>query len=72
VIIFDRVTFTYPDADAPTLSNVNLAVDEGDFCLVVGETGSGKSTLLRAVNGLVPHFTGGTLLGRVTIDGAGT
>ncbi len=44
-------------------------VDEGEFFLVVGETGAGKSTLLRAVNGLVPHFTGGTLLGRVAVDG---
>ena len=30
-----------------------------------GPTGSGKSTLLRTINGLVPHFTGGTLAGRV-------
>ena len=41
--------------------------------LVMGRTGSGKSTLLRAINGLVPHFSGGTLRGRVTVDGrAGT
>ena len=31
-----------------------------------GRTGVGKSTLLGAINGLVPHFTGGTLAGRVT------
>ena len=40
--------------------------------LVVGRTGSGKSTLLRAVNGLVPHFTGGLLSGRVTVAGRDT
>ena len=34
--------------------------------------GVGKSTLLGAVNGLVPHFTGGTLAGRVTVDGRDT
>lgn len=72
MITFERVTFTYPDAHAPALVDVDLTVDEGEFCLVVGETGSGKSTLLRAVNGLVPHFTGGTLLGRVAIDGTTT
>ena len=33
---------------------------------------SGKSTLLGAINGLVPHFTGGTLAGRVTVDGRDT
>src|SRR5262249_30704764 len=32
----------------------------------------GKSTLLRAVNGLVPHFTGGVLSGRVTVAGRDT
>ncbi|MBD0292276.1 MAG: ATP-binding cassette domain-containing protein [Jiangellaceae bacterium] len=49
-----------------------LRIPEGELCLVVGETGSGKSTLLRAVNGLVPHFTGGTLAGRVLVAGRDT
>ena len=40
--------------------------------MVVGETGTGKSTLLRAINGLVPHFSGGTLAGTVTVDGRTT
>ena len=67
-----HVTFTYPDAPQPALVDVDLTIDEGEFFLVVGETGAGKSTLLRAVNGLVPHFTGGTLLGRVAVDGIST
>jgi energy-coupling factor transport system ATP-binding protein len=72
VIDFDHVTITYAGAPAPTLSDVCLHVPEGELCLVVGRTGSGKSTLLRAVNGLVPHFTGGTLAGRVTVAGRDT
>jgi energy-coupling factor transporter ATP-binding protein EcfA2 len=72
VIVFDRVTVTYPDADAPVLRDVNLRIDEGELALVVGRTGVGKSTLLGAVNGLVPHFTGGRLAGRVTVDGRET
>ena len=39
---------------------------------MVGPTGSGKTTLLRAVNGLVPHFTGGRLSGEVRVDGRST
>ena len=39
---------------------------------MVGETGSGKTTLLRCINGLVPHFSGGTLRGTVTVDGRST
>jgi energy-coupling factor transport system ATP-binding protein len=72
VIRFEHVTFTYPGARLPTLVDVDFEVPEGELCLVVGTTGSGKSTLLRAVNGLVPRFSGGTLLGRVRVDGRTT
>jgi energy-coupling factor transporter ATP-binding protein EcfA2 len=71
-IVFERVSITYPDAPRPVLTAVDLAVDEGELCLVVGPTGSGKSTLLGAVNGLVPHFTGGTLAGSVRVLGRDT
>jgi energy-coupling factor transporter ATP-binding protein EcfA2 len=72
VITFEGFGVTYPEADRPTLSGVDLVVPEGELCLVVGRTGSGKSTLLKAVNGLVPHFTGGTVTGRVTVAGRDT
>ena len=72
VIEFDDVTITYSGAAQPTLAHVDLAIDEGELVLVVGETGSGKSTLLRAINGLVPHFTGGTVHGRVRVAGRDT
>jgi len=72
VIRFDRVSFSYPERDALVLRDVDLVVPEGELCLVVGSTGTGKSTLLRATNGHVPRFTGGTLSGRVSIDGRAT
>ncbi|MDT4926777.1 MAG: energy-coupling factor transport system ATP-binding protein [Pseudonocardiales bacterium] len=72
MIEFDRVTITYAGAPAPVLRDVNLRIDEGELCLVVGRTGSGKSTLLGAINGLVPHFTGGTLVGAVRVNGRST
>ncbi|MET1074924.1 MAG: ATP-binding cassette domain-containing protein [Umezawaea sp.] len=72
MIEFQDVTVTYPGADRPTLSGVDITVDEGELCLVAGKTGAGKSTLLGAVNGLVPHFTGGRLAGRVVVAGLDT
>lgn len=72
MIRFSQVSVTYHGAAEPVLRAVDLHVPEGELCLVVGRTGSGKSTLLRAVNGLVPHFTGGRLAGRVTVAGRDT
>ncbi|MFB6557784.1 ABC transporter ATP-binding protein [Streptomyces sp. NPDC056400] len=72
MIHFDQVTVQYEDTAEPVLRDVDLTVEEGELCLVVGHTGVGKSTLLGAVNGLVPHFTGGTLYGRVLVDGRDT
>src|SRR6202050_1720023 len=72
MIEFDNVTVTYPEGSGPVLRGVTMQIAEGELALVVGQTGVGKSTLLGAVNGLVPHFTGGTLAGRVTVDGRDT
>lgn len=43
-IEIEHVTFTYPGADAPTLNDLNLCVEEGDFLAIVGNNGCGKST----------------------------
>jgi energy-coupling factor transporter ATP-binding protein EcfA2 len=72
MIRFEDVSVRYPGGDHAVLCRVDLTVPEGELCLVIGRTGSGKSTLLRAVNGLVPHFTGGLLSGRVTVAGRDT
>ena len=72
MIELDRAGVTYADAPAPVLAGIDLEVPEGELVLVVGRTGSGKTTLLRTLNGLVPHFSGGTLHGRVVVDGRDT
>ncbi|EFG65355.1 LOW QUALITY PROTEIN: ABC transporter ATP-binding protein, partial [Streptomyces sp. SPB074] len=72
MIRFENVSVTYADAGAPALAGVDLTVPEGELALLVGPSGVGKSTLLGAVPGLVPHFTGGTLGGRVTVAGRDT
>ncbi|WP_435245591.1 ATP-binding cassette domain-containing protein [Streptomyces sp. NRRL F-5630] len=72
MIRFDNVSVTYAEAAAPALAGVDLTVPEGELALLVGLSGVGKSTLLGTVSGLVPHFTGGTLGGRVTVAGRDT
>jgi len=69
MIYFDHLTYTYPNASAPVLKDIVLEVGDGAFVLVTGYSGVGKSTLLRCLNGLVPHFTGGTLFGDISVAG---
>lgn len=72
MIRFEQVSVRYDGTDRHTLSGVDLAVPEGELVLLVGPSGVGKSTLLGTVSGLVPHFTGGVLSGRVTVGGRDT
>ncbi|MEU0163178.1 ATP-binding cassette domain-containing protein [Streptomyces sp. NPDC006261] len=72
MIRFEQVSVRYDGTDRPTLSGVDLVVPEGELVLLVGPSGVGKSTLLGTVSGLVPHFTGGVLSGRVSVDGRDT
>src|SRR5690606_11219922 len=69
---FESVTYVYPGAVEPALRGIDLTVCPAEVALVVGTSGGGKSTLLRCLNGLVPHFHGGTFAGRVTVDGLDT
>ncbi|MFW6690134.1 ABC transporter ATP-binding protein [Streptomyces sp. MAR4 CNX-425] len=72
MIRFEDVSVVYDGAAEPAIRGVDLTVPEGELALLVGPSGVGKSTLLNAVCGLVPHFTGGTLRGRVTVAGRDT
>jgi len=72
IISFEQVTITYPGSSQPAIADLSLHIPEAELVLVVGRTGSGKTTLLRAMNGLVPHFTGGTMHGRVQVAGRDT
>lgn len=63
------VTYYYPRAGIPALSNLTLEVPAGQFCAVIGANGAGKSTLCAALAGFVPHFYRGKLTGQVEIAG---
>ena len=72
LVSFRDVSIRYAGTSLPALRSVSFDLDEGELVLVVGRTGAGKSTLLGAVNGTVPHFTGGHLSGRVLVAGHDT
>ena len=67
-----NLTFTYPGAQMPTLKQVDVSIEKGDFLAVIGNNGCGKSTLCRTLNGLIPHFITGDMEGDVFIDGKNT
>lgn len=49
---FDRVSFKYPGAEEPVLSDISFKVGPGETLAIIGGTGSGKSTLVN----LIPRF----------------
>ena len=72
MIEFSDVSVKYDGAPDWSIQSAQFVIPEGELALVVGSTGSGKSTVLSCINGLVPHFTGGTLAGQVIVAGRDT
>lgn len=63
-IVFDDVSFRYPDADADVLEHISFTAKPGKTTAIIGSTGAGKSSLLN----LIPRFFD-VSYGRITIDG---
>ena len=61
-IEFKDVSFKFDDASIPTLSNINLTINEGETIAIIGKTGSGKSTFVNMLNRLLDPTSGQILL----------
>ncbi len=68
-LAIEGLTYSYPHAERETLRDVSLQLEPGQLALLAGRSASGKSTLLRAACGLVPHFHGGEISGRIEVTG---
>lgn len=49
-VVFDQVTFTYPNAEKPAIRDLNLTIPHGQTVAFVGPSGSGKSTITRLLD----------------------
>ena len=63
-VVFENVSFKYPDADEYVLKDISFVANEGETIAFIGSTGSGKSTLIN----LIPRLYDATE-GKVLVDG---
>ncbi|MEM2927576.1 MAG: ATP-binding cassette domain-containing protein [Nitrososphaerota archaeon] len=71
IISFQNFSYSYP-TKRNVLIDINLEVYKGEVLGIIGPNGAGKSTLCKSLNGLVPHFYGGTIKGSVIVAGMDT
>ena len=69
IIETKNLTYTYPGGTKPSIKDVSIKVEKGEFTLITGPSGCGKTTLCRCFNGLIPHFYQGELKGEITVSG---
>jgi ABC-type multidrug transport system fused ATPase/permease subunit len=62
----EKVTFTYPNCDNPTISKISLEIPPGSFVAIVGKSGSGKSTLVDLILGILQPNSGSVLISGTT------
>jgi len=63
------LTYTYPGVTKPSIEEVSITINKGDFVILTGPSGCGKTTLCRCFNGLIPHFYNGDLEGKIEVAG---
>ena len=63
-IVFDKVSFRYPDAEEDVLKDISFTAGKGETVALIGATGCGKSTVIN----LIPRFYDATE-GTVSVDG---
>jgi osmoprotectant transport system ATP-binding protein len=69
LVQFQNVSYSIPSNPNPIISNLNLAINQGETVVLLGESGCGKTTTLKLVNRLYTPTSGVVLVeGKSTID----
>ncbi|MEM0443807.1 MAG: ABC transporter ATP-binding protein [Candidatus Caldarchaeum sp.] len=70
-VVVEGLSYSYPSRPN-VLNDISFTVTKCEAVGIIGPNGAGKSTLCKALNGLVPHFYGGKMRGRVYVAGMDT
>jgi energy-coupling factor transporter ATP-binding protein EcfA2 len=70
MLALESVTYRYAGALRPSLREVSLSLGDGEVVGIVGASEAGKTTLCLVASGLAPRAVGGSLAGRLLLDGA--
>jgi energy-coupling factor transport system ATP-binding protein len=71
-LTLEKVSYRYAGASRASLEDVSFELADGEVVGVVGASEAGKTTICLVASGLAPRSIGGTLTGRVLIDGLDT
>lgn len=67
-IVFDHVTFQYPDSDTPVLQDLSFHIKAGETIAFVGSSGAGKTTILNMVIGFLKTNSGHVLIDNMDLN----
>lgn len=63
------MSFTYATAKESSVRDIDLTIEQGELCALVGANGSGKTTVCNIIRGFIPRFHTGEMSGQVLING---
>lgn len=66
-VVFDNVSFKYPDANEYVLKDISFSVNKGETVAFIGSTGSGKSTLINLIPRLYDVTDGAVLIDGINV-----
>ena len=67
-VTFKNIGKKYEGREEFTIRNINLEINDKDFCVILGPSGCGKTTLLRMVAGLNSITEGDLLFGDMRVN----